>query len=67
MASTAPFYYEFNEQPRISRRACEFFNTWLQRTEARILAEAASVDEYRELLESANRFWSERLQLANAP
>lgn len=67
MASTAPFYYEFNEQPRISRRACEFFQTWLNRSEARILADAATADAYRELLESAKRFWSERLQQANAP
>ncbi|MFN7733840.1 MAG: hypothetical protein ACK5OB_18225 [Pirellula sp.] len=67
MASTAPFYYEFNEKPRISRRACEFFQTWLQRSEARILADAGTADAYRELLESANRFWEERLQQANAP
>lgn len=67
MASTAPFYYEFNEQPRISRRACEFFQTWLKRSEARILEDAATADAYREWLESAHRFWAERLQQANAP
>lgn len=67
MASTAPFYFEFEGQPRVSRKAVAFFQTWLERSEAAIQANADLREPYRELLTQATRFWTAQRELSTAP
>ena len=67
MATTAPFYYEVDGKPRISRRAVEFFQTWLARSVARIEQDETLAIEYRPSIERAKQFWTDRLEQANAP
>lgn len=56
LAATAPFYFEFEGTPRISREAVKFFSKWL--------AENKGLDA--DELESATDFWKEREAAANA-
>ncbi len=67
IATTAPFYFEFNSQPRISREAVKFFQIWLNKTEQLIAAEPeqtrAAAQPY---LNAAKKFWSQRMENSNA-
>lgn len=66
LASTAPFYFEFDNQPRKSKAAVEFFETWLSRS-IDAIKENKSLDESMEpLLEQTRRFWSDRLATCTA-
>jgi hypothetical protein len=66
-ASTAPYYLEFNGQPRISKQAVQFFQDWLERS-GRMDGGAGDVAEGRsEAFSNATRFWRDRLERANAP
>jgi len=67
MATTAPFYYEVDGKPRISRRAVEFFQAWLARSVARIEQDETLASDYRTSIERAQQFWADRLEQANAP
>jgi hypothetical protein len=68
IASTAPFYFEFAGQPRISREAVKFFQMWLSKTEQLIGAEPKETrDPAQPFLTSAKRFWSQRAEQANVP
>ena len=68
IATTAPFYFEFDSVPRISREAVEFFQAWLDRTDKQIAAEPEQVrNGAAPYVNSAKRFWTERLIKANAP
>jgi len=63
--STAPFYVEIGDQPRISRRSAQFFLDWV---EARLKAtEKANADPaIKAELQSARRFWQDRVREATA-
>lgn len=63
--STAPFYVEIGDQPRISRRSAQFFLDWV---EARLkAADKATTDPaIRAELQSARRFWQDRVREATA-
>jgi hypothetical protein len=67
MASTAPFYFEFEGKPRVSRKAVAFFQTWLERSEAAIQGNADIREPYRELLTQATRFWTAQRERSTAP
>lgn len=67
MASTAPFYFEFDGKPRVSRKAIAFFQTWLERSETAIQAAADLREPYRDLLGQATRFWSMQRERCTAP
>ncbi len=67
IATTAPFYFEFDGVPRISREAVEFFEAWLQRTETQIAAEPEQARTAAvPYVNAAQRFWSDRLKKVNA-
>ncbi len=65
-ASTGPYYVEIGDQPRISRRAAEFFADW-------VVLRAREIDlpdpQQRESViryhRAARDFWAERVSMAN--
>jgi hypothetical protein len=72
MTTTAPFYFEFDSQPRVSRSAVNFFREWLTESivaiekDSKIQNDAASKAAYHAALEQANAFWSKKAEQANA-
>ncbi len=68
IATTAPFYFEFDGQPRVSREAVEFFQRWLARSASQLETENESTRvAAKPYINLATRFWSDRLKTANAP
>lgn len=68
IASTAPYYFEFDGQPRISREAVKLFQSWLNKTEQLVAAESEqSRTAAVPYVSSAKKFWSKRLEQANSP
>lgn len=69
-ASTAPFYVEVaGSKSRVSRKSCEFFQTWIKERTAALRDKLTKEDERREVLlqfEMAELFWTERAREANA-
>lgn len=65
-ATTAPFYFEFDNQARISKQAVEFMQQWLAHAEQAIDATPQKAN-YAPWIEKARTFWSEQLQNATAP
>lgn len=67
LATTAPYYVELSGRPRVSRSAVEFFQEWCKRARAELQAAAgAEWEAAKPFLDAADRFWEERLALANA-
>ncbi len=67
MATTAPYYIEFNNQGRISRKAVEYCQRWLEAGISQMeKSKATSKSVDRELIESCRLFWKDRLAAANA-
>jgi hypothetical protein len=63
IATTAPFYFEVDGKPRISRQACEYFQRWLEKA----AAEVAELDEPSQTaaapyLAAARKFWQGRIE-----
>ncbi len=67
MATTAPFYFEFNGQPRISRSAVDLFQRWLERCEQSMDVSEKEHPSTQASLELARTFWTSQLEKANAP
>ena len=67
LAMTAPTFYRFGGQRRISRAAVQFFQDWLDRAAADIESDEAAAAQYAPLLRSARRFWARRALEANTP
>jgi hypothetical protein len=66
-ASTAPWYVEVGERPRISKGSAQFFLDWMNEYTAKLKFE--DPDERRETLRfhnAARRFWEQRVADANA-
>ena len=66
IASTAPYYCEIAEEPRVSKSAVEFFQKWLKKAAEQIEASDQS-QASKVYLDAARVFWDEKLNLANAP
>jgi hypothetical protein len=62
LAFTAPYYFEVGEQPRISRKAVEFFQNWLSLSAQELRAEKSQ--QHEPFLQAAEAFWSRRLEAA---
>ncbi len=60
-AMSGPFYVEFDDQPRVSRQAAQFFVEWLDARAKR------TTSEKPEETESAVKYWKELLERATAP
>lgn len=67
LATTAPFYFEFDGKPRISKKAVEFFLTWLLNAKKDIQQDDQIALKYADELDRAQSFWQERLEQSNAP
>jgi hypothetical protein len=66
-AISAPWFIEFDGQPRISRKSVEFFGGWLNDCESEL--KKLPADQLAPLIEpvrTARQFWRQRLQDANA-
>jgi len=61
MATSAPWFVDFDDLPRISRKAVEFFREWLvdAETELKILPTEA-LSRYVPLVGAARRYWAQR-------
>lgn len=72
MTTTAPFYFDFDSRPRISRTAVKFFSDWLDASadliekDSKIQSNATAQAAYRVAVEKARTFWTEKTQQANA-
>ena len=64
-ASTAPYYFAVGE-PRVSRKAAEFFQTWLLEAEERINA-SGDAEKHRPYIGAAKEYWQQKVDTANAP
>jgi len=67
LATTAPYYFEFDGQPRISKRAVAFFQEWLTRSEQAIANDPQRAADMAPMIEDARRFWADRMDRSNAP
>jgi hypothetical protein len=67
-ASTAPFYVEVGDtKRRVSRASAQFFLDWVRERMPRVkLADAAQLEEVLAHHRAAERFWQEKVALANA-
>ncbi|MCA9134041.1 MAG: hypothetical protein KDA45_12830 [Planctomycetales bacterium] len=67
LASTAPYYFQIGDRPRVSRRAVRFFQAWLQQAAEQIAAlDPASRDAAEPYLQAAQEFWRQREMLCTA-
>ncbi len=62
LATTAPFYFEFDSKPRISRKAVEFFQTWLENSASEIGKDAQAKARHQPYLDAARKFWQQQLE-----
>lgn len=60
LATTAPFYFEFDGKPRLSRRAVDFFEVWLAKSKAAITADPKELEQMRPWIANAEQFWKLR-------
>lgn len=67
-ASTAPFYFEIEQQPRISKQAVEMFVDWLDKAQEAVRAQSGDAwAAEKPYMDAARKFWLKRLQEANCP
>lgn len=67
IASTAPYYIEIGQRPRISARAVAFFQSWLEKSTAQIKQQGEPLTQAVEpYLAVARSFWSDRAKGATA-
>jgi hypothetical protein len=66
LATTAPFYFEFDSQRRISKSAVEFFQDWFSDSRSLIEKEANLGASYQVAISNADHFWKARAEKANA-
>jgi hypothetical protein len=61
LATTAPFYFEFDDQRRINREAVQFFQQWLDAAISDISSQQ-QLEEYGEAIDKARTFWQSKLE-----
>lgn len=66
LATTAPFYFEFDGKPRVSRRAVDFFEDWLAKSKAAIAAVPKELEQMKPWIADAEQFWKLRRAESNA-
>ncbi len=65
LASTAPYYVEFNGTQRISRKACQMFYDWLQQSSQQLRAtQPALAENSQTFTNAALEFWKNRISQA---
>ncbi|HEY4313560.1 MAG TPA: hypothetical protein VGN12_29175 [Pirellulales bacterium] len=64
-ASTAPWYVELGDKPRISKASAQFFLDWVNERTAKLkLTDVAERREVLEFHDQARKFWEERVSQA---
>ena len=64
-AMTAPWYFEVDGQPRISKRSVKFFQSWLADYESELKKRSVmNLAKYAPFIRGARRFWTRRSELA---
>ncbi|MBM3964543.1 MAG: hypothetical protein FJ308_05670 [Planctomycetes bacterium] len=66
-ASTAPFYFEFEGKPRVSKKSVEFFQGWLERSIEAIDQDDEQRSMYADRKQAARVFWENLQSHATAP
>jgi hypothetical protein len=61
LATTAPFYFEFDDKRRINRDAVLFFQQWLEAAISEI-SDQQQLDEYGDAIDQARTFWQSKLE-----
>ncbi len=64
LATSAPFYVQFDGQARISKAACQLFLDWLEH--ARTEQKNGGSDATEPYYTAAKKFWTERIAQSNA-
>lgn len=64
LAMSSPYYFEFDGQPRISRKAVRFFQEWLDES-AQEIEKLPNASAHQPYVDAARRFWSKRLEQAS--
>jgi hypothetical protein len=66
-ASTGPYYVEIGYEPRVSKKAAQFFVDWVYERAGRIkLDDPAQKEEVLQYHRQARDFWRKKLEAANA-
>lgn len=66
-ASTGPYYVEIGYEPRVSKKAAQFFVDWVHERAGRIkLDDPAQKEEVLQYHRLARDFWRKKLEAANA-
>lgn len=66
-ASTGPYYVEIDYQPRISRKAAQFFLDWVEERIARVkLTDPKQREEVLAYHQQARTYWRQKVAQANA-
>ncbi|MEZ6090957.1 MAG: hypothetical protein R3C05_23640 [Pirellulaceae bacterium] len=64
-AVSAPWYIEFDNQPRISRKGVGFFIDWLKQREAMLIEKSPEyIQSVAPMVRAARTFWADRLSQA---
>ncbi|WP_164103110.1 CehA/McbA family metallohydrolase domain-containing protein [Candidatus Laterigemmans baculatus] len=67
-AISAPWFIDFDGQPRVSTRGVEFFRQWLSDREQMLLKlSPESLRQHAPYVRAARAFWQEQAEAANAP
>ncbi|MEM7474390.1 MAG: hypothetical protein AAF483_05300 [Planctomycetota bacterium] len=66
IATTAPFYCEVGGEPRVSKAAVEFFETWLAKA-AEQIGNSSQAQASASFINAARKFWLDRKAIANVP
>ena len=67
LATTAPFFFEFDGHSRVSAKSVEFMIQWLKSSSESLLKESKSKPELTSILTDAETFWRVRREQSNAP
>jgi hypothetical protein len=66
VAISSPWWIDVGGQPRISRKACDFFSTWLEERATMLgKSDAATQAAAAPFLRAARSFWHARKEMAN--
>ncbi|MCM2374008.1 CehA/McbA family metallohydrolase domain-containing protein [Aporhodopirellula aestuarii] len=66
-ATTAPWYFDVDDQPRISRASVELFQKWLADFESHLTSQPnVDLAAYAPFIRATRSFWQSRLEQANA-
>ena len=60
LATTAPFYFVFDDMPRVSRRSIDFFEQWLSVAADDIANKGQALETMKPWIQSAKEYWTSK-------